>query len=85
MKPKKMAGKIYSFGFSLWFSGTKTAAATVVVHRPFLSPAADWVMLAVLMISPVVLKSCLRSSHAVSGSNWMPMVVASIVAAKSSA
>jgi hypothetical protein len=30
------------------------------------------------------LKSCFRSSQAVSGSNWMPMVVPSIVAAKSS-
>jgi hypothetical protein len=30
--------KAYSFG--LLFSGTKTAAATVVVHNPFLSPAA---------------------------------------------
>ena len=69
----------------LFSAGTKTAAATVVVQRPFLSPAADWVMLAVFMIKPVVLKSCLRSSHAVSGSNWMPMVVASMVAARSSA
>jgi len=77
--------KIADYSFGLLFSRQKTAAATVVVHKPFLSPAADWVMLAVLMISPVVLKSCLRSSHAVSGSNWMPMVVASIVAAKSSA
>jgi len=65
--------------------GTKTAAATVVVQSPFLSPAADCVLLDVFMINPVVLKIFLRSSHAVSGSNWMPIVVASMVAAKSSA
>jgi hypothetical protein len=33
--------KNYSFGLLWWLSGTKTAAATVVVHKPFLSPAAD--------------------------------------------
>ncbi len=65
--------------------GTKTAAAMTVVHRSFFSPVADCVMLVVLMISPVVLKSCFLSSHAVSGSNGIPMVVANIVAAKSSA
>jgi hypothetical protein len=30
----------YSLGL-LFSAGTKTAAATVVVHKPFLSPAAD--------------------------------------------
>ena len=57
------------FYFLLFSAGTKTAAATVVVQSPFLSPAADWVIFAVFIIKPVVLKSCLRSSHAVSGSN----------------
>lgn len=65
--------------------GTKTAAATTVVHKPFLSPVADWVMLEVLMIIPLALKSCFLSSQAVSGSKGIPMVVASMVAAKSSA
>jgi len=67
------------------YGGTKTAAETVVVHRPFLSPWADCVQFDVLMIRPVVLKIFLRSSQAVAGSNCMPMVVASIVAARSSA
>jgi len=48
----------FDYSFGLLFSRQKTAAATVVVHKPFLSPAADWVMLAVLIISPLVLKSC---------------------------
>ena len=82
IKTRQKETLIYSFVLP-FSAGTNTAAATVVVQSPFLSPAADWVMLAVLMINPVVLKSCLRSSHAVSGSNWMPMVVASIVAPRS--
>lgn len=56
-----------------------------MVHRPFLSPCADCVQFDVLMINPVVLKIFLRSSQAVAGSNCMPIVVASIVAARSSA
>jgi hypothetical protein len=37
------------------------------------------------MINPLDLKSCFLSSQAFAGSNVIPMVVASIVAAKSSA
>jgi len=33
----------------------KTAAARVVVHKPFLSPSADWQTFLVLMILPLVL------------------------------
>jgi hypothetical protein len=65
--------------------GTKTVAAMIVVHRPFLCPVADCVTLVVFIISPLVLNNCFLSSQAVSGSNSSPMLVASIVAAKSSA
>ena len=63
----------------------RTAAATTDVQRPFLSPSADCATFDVLMINPLDLKSCYLSSQAVAGSNPIPIVVASIVAAKSSA
>ena len=47
----------------------KTAAAMTVVHKPLLSAVEDCVMFVVLIISPLVLKSCFLSSQAVSGSN----------------
>src|SRR4030065_2310233 len=67
------------------FSLVNTAAETVVVHRPFLSPVAVCVTLVVLIIIPLVLKSCSFSSQAISGSNCIPIVVASIAAGRSSA
>src|SRR4030042_312051 len=74
----------------LWYvgagcTGMKTAAATVVVQSPSLSPVADCVTFLVWIIMPLALKSCSFSRQALSGSNWMPIVVASIEAARSSA
>jgi hypothetical protein len=63
----------------------KTQAANTVVHNPSLLPMADWVILDVRTIFSDILKSCSRSSQAVSGLNSMPKVVASMLAARSSA
>jgi len=62
-----------------------TATAIVVVQRPFLSPSADWQVCWVLMILPLALYVCSRSDHAAFTSNSIPSVVASMVAARSSA
>ena len=59
-------------------------ADTTLVHNPVLSPSAVWTNGRVFTISPPILYCCSRSSHALSGSNGMPSVVASIVAARSS-
>ena len=56
-----------------------------MVQRPSLLPMADWVMLVVRTIFSDILKICSRSSQAVSGLNSMPRVVASMLAARSSA
>ena len=52
---------------------------------PFLSDTADCVTFIVRTICLLILKYCSRSSHALSGSNSMPRVEASIDAARSSA
>src|SRR3990172_3913900 len=62
-----------------------TAAANTVVHNPSLFPSADWQILEVLNIWPLALYICFLSSHALFISNSIPRVVASIVAARSSA
>jgi len=70
---------------SPFFPGTKTAAAMVVVQSPSLSPVADCVAFLVVMIIPLALNCCSFSRQALSGSNDIPMVVANIEAARSSA
>ena len=41
-----------------FLAGTKTATATVFVHKPFLSSVADWGLLEVFIIKLLILKSC---------------------------
>ena len=62
-----------------------TAEARTVVHNPSLCPWADWVTLEVVMNFPLALYCFSLSSQSLLESNSMPSVVASIVAAKSSA
>src|SRR5262245_59747600 len=66
-------------------SGMKTADANTVVQSPSLLPMADCVMLEVRTILPDILNSCSRSSQSESGLNSIPRVVASMLAARSSA
>jgi hypothetical protein len=67
------------------FYSMNTAAANTVVHNPSLFPSADWQILEVLNIWPLALYIYFLSSHALFISNSIPRVVASIVAARSSA
>ena len=60
------------------------AFGITVVHNPSLSPSAVCATLWVRTIWPLILYSCFLLSHALSGSNSKPRVVASMVAARSS-
>src|SRR5437867_12572911 len=62
--------------------GRNTAAATTEVHKPVLSPVADWVTRVVLIMSPVDWYTWFRAAQAVSGSKGRPAGVARAVAAR---
>ena len=65
--------------------GRRIAAAIVVVHRPSLLLSALWVKWLVYSSIPLMRHSSRFSSQLFSGSNLMPMTVANISAARSSA